>query len=240
MASDHDDDLPPGARDRDLVDQRLAQAARAARVPHGLPAPRAGEPSDDLLLRVLAGVATAEEQKVVGAGSAYTRERLELLREALAETGHAAAPGLVERAARYVFVMAKDALELLRAATEPLVLPGAAPVRSGASGAEARIAYYEFVQPIGDLEAHLKIEHVARAAAPAHVDLQVTVTRPGGGGAGTRVSLVRAGTVIDSVPVAAGSAATFEGLVGDRYEIVFRKAGQDEPLGRLHLDLLAS
>jgi hypothetical protein len=235
MASDHDDDRPPGARDR--LDERLSQAARAARVPHGLPTPRPGEPSDDLLLRVVSGVATAEEQRVVHAGSAYTKERLELLREALAESGHAPAPGVVERAARYVFVMAKDALELLRAATEPLVLPGAAPVRSGAAPAEARIAYYEFVQPIGDLEAHLKIEHVSRAAAPAHVDVQVTLA---GATAGTRVSLLRAGTVIDSVPVAAGGAATFEGLVGDRYEIVFRKAGQDEPLGKLHLDLIAS
>jgi hypothetical protein len=233
MASDQNDDPKPGTRDR--LDGLISSAARAARAPRGLPAPRPGEPSDDLLLRVVSGAASAAEREQVAAAGAYTAERLEVLREALAETGHA--PGVVERAARYVFVMARDALELLRAATEPLAVPAAATVRSGAAAGAARPSYYEFVQPFGDLEAHLKIEHVLRASAPASVDVQVKLV---GGGAGTRVVLVRAGVTVDSVPLGEGGAATFSGLAVDRYEIVVRKAGQDEPLGKLHLDLLAA
>jgi hypothetical protein len=233
MASDQNDDPKPGARDR--LDSLISQAARAARVPRALPSPQPGEPSDDLLLRVASGSASAEERARVEGAGAYATERLEVLREALAETGHA--PGVVERAARYVFVMAKDALDLLRAATEPLVVPTAATVRSGAAAGPARTSYYEFAQQLGGVEAHLKIEHVQRAAAPASVDVQVTLV---GGGAGTRVTLLCAGRTVDSVPVADGGAATFSGLAAERYEIVVRKAGQEEPLGKLHLDLLAA
>jgi hypothetical protein len=233
MASDQNDDPKPGTRDH--LDARISQVARAARMPRGLPTPRPGEPSDDLLLRVVGGTASAEERARVESAGAYTTERLEVLREALAETGHA--PGVVERAARYVFVMAKDAFELLRAATEPLELPAAAPVRSGAAAVPARPSFYEFVQPFGDLEAHLKIEHVPRASAPAQVDVQVKLV---GAGAGTRVALLRGGATVDSVPVGEGGVATFAGLPVDRYQIVVRRAGQDEPLGKLHLDLLAA
>jgi len=232
MASDQNDDRP-GTRDR--LDSLLAEAARAARSPRGLPAPRPGEPSDDELLRVADGTAGAEERARVEAAGAYTRERLEILKQALAETGHAA--GVVERAARYVFVMAKDALELLRAATEPLSVPAPVAVRSAGGAGASAPCYYEFVQPFGGVEAHLKIEHVTRASAPATIDVQVKLT---GGGAGTRVSLLRGGATLDSVPVGEGGAATFSGLARDRYEIVVRRAGEDAPVGKLHLDFLAA
>ena len=228
MASDDTKDTGP----RDGLDHQLAQAARAARLPRNLPAAQPGEPSDDLLLRVLAGAATPEERRVVDAGSAYTRERMDVLREALAETGHA--PGVSERIARYVFVMAKDALDLLRAATEPLAVPAPLAVRSGAAAAAAG-SFYEFVQPFDGGEAHLKVEHVPRASSPAAIDVQVKLT---GAAAGTRVSLLRAGQPVDSVPVGADGVATFSGLGQDRYQIVVRKAGQEQPVSQLHLDFL--
>ncbi len=230
MASDQNDDRP-----RDHLDGLLTAAARAARVPHGLPAPAPGDPSDDELLRVASGTASAEERARVAAAGPYTRERLEIVKDALAETGHA--PTVVERAARYVFVMAKDALDLLRAATEPLAVPAPLAVRSAAGAAASRACYYEFVQPFADVEAHLKIEHVTRANSPASIDVQVKLV---GGGAGARVSLVRGGDTVDSVPVGEGGAATFSGLAQARYEIIVRRSGQDEPLGKVHLDFLAA
>ncbi len=230
MASDQ----PPHDR-RDPLDEQIARAARATRRP--VPAPGPNEPSDDELLRVVDGSASGDERARVEAAaqqSGYTRDRLHILKESLAETG--LATGALERAARYVFVMAKDALELLRSATEPLVMPAPVAVRSGpAAQPTAGACYYEFVQPFGAVEAHLKIEHVTRANAPASIDVQVKLV---GGGAGTRVSLLRAGQTVDSVPVGDGAAATFSGLAKDRYEIVVRRAGQDQPVGQVHLDFV--
>jgi hypothetical protein len=227
MASD---DTPENAK-RDRLDALLTRAARAAKRPRGVPAPGRDEPSDDELLRVVEGTATpAERQRVESAAraSAFTRDRLEILRESLAETGLGPSP--LTRAARYVFVMGREALELLRAATEPVALPQAVAVR-GTSSEPVR-SYYEFVQPLPDpgVEAHLKIEHVTRSAGPASIDVQVKLV----GGAGARVSLLKAGTAIDSMPVDADGAATFTGLGRDRYEIVVTRAGQEQ--GRVSLE----
>jgi hypothetical protein len=138
--------------------------------------------------------------------------------------------------------MAKDALELLRSATEPVAMPAAIAVRSGAAGGAVQrpsACYYEFVQPFQDVEAHLKIEHVTRADASASIDVQIRLVGSARGGA--RVTLLRSGpsaVVLDSVPVGDDGAATFSGLTQDRYELVVRKAGQDTPVGKVHLDFL--
>jgi hypothetical protein len=78
---------------------------------------------------------------------------------------------------------------------------------------------------------------VTRANAAAAVDVQVKLV---GGGAGARVSLLRAGHAVDSVPVGDDGTATFAGLAQDRYEIVVRRPGQEQPVGTLHLDFLAA
>jgi hypothetical protein len=228
---------PKHDHERDALDRALSKVVRSARRPRGVPAPGRDEPSDDELLRVIEGSASAEERARVQAAGAFTQERLAVLREALAETGHA--PTALQRAARYVFVLAKDALDLLRAATEPVAVPAAATVRSGPQTAQERgggkACYYEFVQPFQDVEAHLKIEHVTRANANATIDVQIRLV---GGGKGARVSLVSAGQTLDSMPVDENGAATFSGLGQAQYEIEVRRAGKAEPIGKLHLDFL--
>jgi hypothetical protein len=228
---------PPTKNDRDALDRKLGRAVRTVRRPRGVPAPGQGEPSDDELLRVVEGVADAAERARVAAAektSAYTRDRLAVLREAMAETGFA--PSAAVRAARYVFVLAKDAMELLRAATEPVALPAMAAVRSGTSTG-VRAGTYEFVQPFDGVEAHLLIEHVTRADKSASIDVQLRLR---GGGRGARVSLWRGGEMLDSVPVDEGDAAVFSGLGQSRYQIEVRRAGQDEALGKVELDFLKS
>jgi hypothetical protein len=238
MASAKDDE-------RDALDRTLAQAAqtlRSARRPEPLPRPTADEPSDDELLRVIDGVASLDERARVDAAakrSAFTRDRLADLGAALAETGHAPSP--LTRAARYVFVLGQGALELLRSATEPVAF--AAPARLRSSGGAtsppsgAKACYYEFVQPLADVEARLKIEHVTKADASASIDVQLRLVGPS---RGARVSLTSEGKTLDSLPVDDAGVATFSGLGQARYELEVRRAGASEAVGKVRLDFLRS
>jgi hypothetical protein len=209
---------------RDDLDRLLARATRAARRPQGLPAD--GGASDEDILRVVDGTASKEERTRVEADAAALA-KVETLRSALAETGHA--PTVFDRVARYVFVFADEALTLLRSASEPVALPAAVAVRGSA---QARDAFYEFLHPLTEGGASLKIEHVVRGKAPS---IDVAVSLPGLPGA--RVSLWRGGEAVDSVPVDAQGGVIFAGLSRDRYELVFSRAGAD--LGRISLDFIA-
>lgn len=221
---------------RDALDQAIGDALRRARSPRGVPGPQAGDPPDEELLRVVDGSATADERRRVDEAaerSAWTRDRLAILRDALAESGHG--PGALGRAARYVFVMAQDALELLRGSTAPVHAPGLAwATRGGATAGQQ--CFFEFTQPFKDLDAHLKIEHVTRANAAPSIDVQIKLVAEGAPAAGARVTLMRDGRTVDSVPVESNGAATFAGLGQDRYEIEVRRAGKT--VGRVHLDFL--
>jgi hypothetical protein len=233
-------------KQRDPLDKGITRTLRKARRPRSLPQPGSREPSDDELLRFVEGLAGADERSLVEEAqgrSAYTRERIETLREALAESGEG--PTLVERAARYVFVMARDAFELLRGSTAPLVLTPAAtrtrsgshPVSPGADSAAApRPCYFEFTQPFHDLDAHLKIEHVSRARSAPTIDVQIRLVAQGVPATDARVTLVRHGKTLDSIKVERDGAATFSGLEQDRYELDVSRGGK--VVGRVHLDFI--
>lgn len=209
-------------KDRDELDRLIARYAKAARSPEGVPAPGATEPSDDDLLRVIEGSASAEERARVAAGGPFTRERLEILKEALAEAGHTSG---AERAARYVFAVARDAMQLLRSATEPVAAPVLAghAVRGSAAAASATgDAYFEFDHDFDDVHAVLRVEHVPRDRGC--IDLQVRVERANA--PQTRVTILRGGQTIDSTPVDDRGLATFAGLEAVRYRLELRRAGR--------------
>lgn len=230
---------------RDRLDQLIGKGLRAAHHPRNIPSPSRSEPLDDELLRYLDGSASAEERGRVDLAmqaSPFTRDRIEILREALAEAGHG--PSAVTRAARYVFVVAKDAFELLRGSTAPLGMPAlAAATRGGDAAAAPRSGtgqcYFEFTQPFEDVDAHLKIEHVTRSKPKAgpSIDVQIKLIAASGQPAkDARVTLLRAGRTIDSVPVEENGAATFAGLEQDRYELDVRRNGKS--VGKVHLDFV--
>jgi ribosomal protein S28E/S33 len=235
-------------QDRDELDGAIARYVRAARHPVDLPSPGPGEPSDDELLRVVEGGATPEERARVDEAarrSAWTRDRLELLREALAETGHVTP---MERAARYVFAVARSALEFLRGATEPVAQPAVAvALRKGASEAQPDTGisqpYFELLHDFDDpdqpartraLQATIHIEHSGRAGAP--IDLQIRLqerdqTRAlsraiSGPATNARVSLLRGSATVESTPVDERGAVTFTGLEAARYRLEVRRNGR--------------
>ncbi len=217
-------------KNRDELDQLIARYARQARHPEGVPEPTAAEPSDDDLLRVVEGSAPAEERARVAeaAGrSAWTRDRLEILQESLAESGHT---GAVERAARYVFAVARDAMQLLRSASEPVAAPATAHAVRGTATATAGDAYFEFDHDFDDVHAVLRVEHVLREAGC--IDLQIRVDSPA-----ARVTLLRGAQTVDSTPVDDRGIATFTGLDAVRYRLEVRRLGR--LAGYVILDFIA-
>jgi hypothetical protein len=228
------DKFPP---DRDDLDALLARGAKEARRPRGVPAP-AVEASDDALLRVLEGTASAEERAEVAAGGAFTRDRLDILREAVLETGHA--PPLTTRAARYVLGVGKDALSFLRGDTSPVGASAPVAVRSGVGAPQAETfleLHHRFPgPPIEDavpFDVQVRLERTRSG-----VDLQVRVLgKHAVPAAGTRVAVMRNLRIVDSTSVDASGNATFTGLAPARYSVEIRVPWQEAE--RLDLELLS-
>jgi hypothetical protein len=216
-------------QDRDELDGAIARYVKGARRPVDLPSPGPAEPSDDEILRVVEGGASPDERARVEEAmkrSAWTRDRLELLREALAETGHVTP---MERAARYVFAVAKSALEFLRGATEPVAQPAiATALRKGAPEAQPDTGisqpYFELLHDFDDLEATIHIEHSGRAGAP--IDLQIRLADGRGPAANARVTLLRGSTTVENTPVDERGSVTFTGLEAARYRLEVRRNGR--------------
>jgi hypothetical protein len=210
--------------EQDALDRALARLTRTARQPFELPEPDA-RVSDDMLLRVMEGVASPEEKARVAAAGKGIQERLADLTAGLAEAS--ALPGPVSRAARYVLLRAKDALEVVRSAVSPL--PGqAAPAVRGAVAQPARPTLLEFDDTIAELPARLRLEHAGEA-----VDLQLSV--PAGHPA--RVTLSAQGQVVESMQVSKDGVATFRGLGDQLYELEVRRAGEGGRAGAIQLDI---
>lgn len=224
----------PTGTDRDELDRKIAGSLRRA-----VPDPGVAEPTDEEILRYVDGVATPDQRARVDqsiARSAYTRDRVEILRESLAAAGHG--PTIAERVARYVFVMAKASFELLRGSTAPVFASTAGAATRG-SAAAARPCYFEFTQPFQDVDAHLKIEHVSRANEQTpSIDVQIKLIAGGHPATDARVTLLRGGKSVDSQSVEANGAATFSGLAQDRYELDVRRGGKI--VGKVHLDFLGN
>jgi hypothetical protein len=218
---------------RDEVDQQITRSLRAARraSARAVPTASSSDPADDLLLRVIDGTASADDRKRVEEGGPFTRDRLEILREALKETS----PSLLQSATRYVFAVARDTMTFLRGATAPLAAPQLAwATRGSASSAES---FLEFKQDFADLEAQVRVEHVVRPKADPTLDVQVRLVASSGAPASSsRVTIRRAGRTIDSIPTESDGSATFTGLQPDRYELELRSTGQ--VIGVMLLDFL--
>lgn len=230
----------PTQKDRDRIDELITQAARAARKPVDVPAPSASEPSDDELLRAIEGSASREERERVheaAARSTFTRDRLHILKEALAESGET---GPVERAARYVFMVAKETLELLRGATDPVAAPAWSHAVRGAAAASVddtiQDAFFEFLHPLApDFDARIRVEHVVRGGTS--LDLQVhLIGKHGAAVAGARVTLSRGDQTVESTPVDEHGKVTFTSIEPARYRVEVRRAGAS--VGTVILDFV--
>jgi hypothetical protein len=226
---------------RDELDRAIQRVLRQARTPRGVPIPGRGEPGDDELLRYVEGLLLPAERRHVEEAlknSPYSQSVVETLRTALAETGQG--PGLTERAARYVFAMGQGALEFLRGATDPLQAPSVAwATRSaGAAPSTTTDSFYEFVHPFGPVQAHVKIEHVASSRLDVQLSLHLSGDDQGKTKPVTdaRITLIRGGHIIDSMPVEESGSATLASLEPACYELEIRRAGK--LLGTLKLDFL--
>jgi hypothetical protein len=163
----------------------------------------------------------------------YSQSRVDVLQAALAETGEG--PSAVQRAARYVFAVGKEALEFLRGATEPLQVPSVAWATRSARGPAAAPAesFFEFRHAFGMILAHIKVEHVA----PSRLDLQLSLEEKAKPVADARVTVTRDGQVVDSLPVEESGSATLSSLEPARYELEIRRGGA--VAGTLLLDFLS-
>lgn len=197
--------------ERDDLDRRIARALRAGPRP---PAPGADEPDDETLLRVVEGRASRDDAAGVEA-SPYARARLAILREALAE----GAPSPAAAAARYVFAVAKDMLQMLRGATEPVAAPDLAWAVRSTPSAESE-PFCEFHHQWSSIDAHVRVEQIATL-----IDLQVRLSDAGAPLTRGRVTLRRDGRTLDSVPTDANGSALFTGLAADIYELELRATG---------------
>ena len=223
---------------RDELDHAIHAVVRRARAPRGVPSPGRGEPGDDELLRYVEGLLSPAERKEIEealAKSPYAASRVAILESALGETGDG--PSTLTRAARYVFAVGQGALEFLRGATDPVQAPSVAwATRSAGASPAAAESFYEFHHAFGSVDAHLKIEHVA----PARLDVQLSLSRADQGNTApvtdARITVTRAGRVIDSMPVEESGSATLSGLEPARYELELRRGGK--LLGTLKLDFL--
>ena len=217
---------------RDELDHAIAHVVKNARLPRNLPRPGRHEPADEELLRFMDGTASPAERRRVEEAmerSAYTRDRVRLLREAMTESGH---DSLAQRAIRFVFVKAQGALEFLRGSSVPLAAPAAAVATRGAVRQPPKSSYWEFATFVGKLQASLRVEHVG----PARIDVQVSLAEGRARVQDARITLTRAGRVVDSIPLEHSGTATFSGLDLASYELEIKKAGQ--PPATLHLDIL--
>ena len=210
-------------KERDGTDALIAKAVR--RIP---PAPSAHDVTDDLLLKVVDGTATMDERRQVAEAGPYSRARLDVLQQALAETGQGV-PSVV-RAARYVFMVAQSAIDFLRGPTVPMPAAAAVAVRGAEQAVEPII---EIRHTFQDVDTRIKVEHVVRSGAPT-IDLQMKSL--GAPKDGTRIAVLRSGKTVDNVPLEPDGTATVTALIPDRYTLEMRYAGQ--LVGSVELDFL--
>jgi hypothetical protein len=208
---------------RDALDRRISDALGALRPPP----PGPDEPDDETLLAVLEGRASAAESARVAA-SPLASATVDIVRSEAPATS-------LSGAARYVFALARDFVELLRGATAPLAPPdGGWAVRSGAGPVAGPVCELRHAFPA--LDAHLRVEPVSRPGAAPAIDLEVRLTGRGAPIDRGRV-ILRAGTqLLASTPLDAAGVALFTGLGPARYQLELRSAGA--PAGQLYVDLL--
>ena len=216
-------------KSRDDLDGKLAKALQAGRLP---PAPSASEPSDDDLLLYVEGKLPPERAREVEKAveqSPYSKSRVRVLGEALAENAPEQ-PSVVARAASFVFHLGGNALQFLRGSASP-VLQAAPALRSAAALAETYDCY-EFMNQLGDIDAMITVDR----GGPGVVDVKLKLSRTGVPVTGARISLEREGRVFEAQDVERDGSATFRGLGAARYRLGVHKGPQR--LGLIKLDFL--
>jgi hypothetical protein len=222
---------------RDALDTLLGRAARKAKASRLFPAlpSRGDEPSDDEILRVIDGSCSSEERRRVESAGPWTQARVEILRDALTESGEAV-PTVV-KAARYVMTIARESLEFLRGATSPLPAPAHVQLRSQSqSQGQTPQSFLEFRHSFASIDAEIRIEHVSQSSQTSTIDLQVKLVNSGNPVSNGRVAVLRKGRVVDSVPLESDGSATFTGLPPERYQVELRARG--EVAGTLDIEFL--
>ncbi len=231
----------------DILDLELREACLLAMQSPDLPQPSGTDPDDDLLLRLLdGGLPQSESQdlrKQVGA-SAYSRERLATLTEALAEADTAKAATKVNRfdqrvlaespsPVRLSFVWAQDCLRYLWGTLEPRSLI-AVPVatRSGtAKRSEEETSFFDFAHHIDGIDVVIQIER----ARDNLLDVQLSFDGDTDRLKRLRVTLADSrGGLLDSQPVEKGK-TRFAALEPLPHELLISSAQKE--LGRVRLDV---
>lgn len=223
--------------ERDKLDVALAEAASLSqRIPDLPQGP--GTPEDDVaLLRYLDALdADVEEREALRQQVHATnggRERLAILREALAEVDGPEPPTPSEPGhVRLAFAWARDGLRYLWGSVEPRSL-AAIPVATRGTvpdGLQEETAFFDFAHRFGEVDVVIQVERVP----DDRLDLQLSFVG-GQPDVHLRVNLSdRAGGLLDSQPVERGT-ARFAGLPPNTHSIVISSAQTE--LGRVLLDI---
>jgi hypothetical protein len=220
---------------RDGIDAQVTQKLRSLRLAQPIPAPQAGEPSDEELLRYVDGAVSGGEREKLEeriAASPYASARVAVVVEALRECGYPlpSKETIAKKVARYVFRYAEGALTFLRGSDMPDALAPALQVRGAATTQDD--TYYEFTHQFDAVAARLQVERVEGRG----FELQLTLSEKDAPVDGARVTLRQSGKTVDSASTEAGKCA-FGDLPAARYQLDVKR-GSDE-IGTLHVDVIA-
>lgn len=232
--------IPQSSRDElDLIIARQVRVQRPLALTHPLPAAGDDEPSDDELLLAVEGrlppIEAAALERRLG-DHPFSRDRLEILREALAEvacaTESTASPAPDEATttpeqqtplARFVFALRRGSeqmIDFIRGSEEPMALESVAlATRGGSSPAEA---LYKFARTFDDCEALIQVERVPGRG----VDLRLELSTAGEPITDGRASLRRHGRLVESVRIRRGHADFCDLEPASSYEMEIKREGQ--------------
>jgi len=227
--------------ERDKLDVALAEAVRLAQQLPDLPQASGDPGGDEALLRYLDDHRiTAEERESLRKevhATAWGRERLQTLREGLADVEQAEPPKSEAAApVRLAFTWARDGLRYLWSTVEPRSLV-AVPVATRGTlpdGVPEETAFFDFAHRFGDVDVVIQVERVP----DDRMDVQLCFQGQPAEVAHLRVNLAdRSGSLLDSQPVEKGS-ARFAALPPATHCISITCAQQE--LGRVLLDVHAA
>lgn len=237
---------------RDTLDEQLSRSLRRIQLNTPLPEPSQSEPTDDQLLRLLDDQLDASELSEVEAlirQSEFSRDRVAILREALAECepgqpnetrtrlspDESAAPK-PSHFARLVFAMnrgTQQVLDFLRGTDLPQLAEPAMALRGAATATATAESqhFYKFERRFGEWEALIQVESVPDRG----VEIRIELSRDGVALKDARASLRRRGKLIESVRMRDGVAG-FRDLSPDHYSVTVTR--HDSEIGQLTLDFL--
>jgi anti-sigma factor RsiW len=223
---------------RDQMDLALVEAWSLVRREPTPPQPGPDEPDDEALLRYLDGNLPSREREQLRQTlerSAWCRERLAILREALHD-GHdgdlSSAPPRAAAPARISFVWARDGLRYLWGNLAPRTLV-AVPVATRGSVPDGleETAFFDFAHRFAGLDVVIQVERVPDDRLDVQLLFQGTPDQL----SHLRVNLAnREGSLLDSQPVERGG-ARFAALTPTPHRISISAAQQE--LGSILLDV---